>query len=58
MTQAEQAKLHEALFVRLLREVKDGSLMDAQKALDMMQGETAGQVLEALLGDDRVSDGA
>ena len=58
MTQEEQEKLHEALFVRLLREVKDGSLVDAQKALDMMQGETAGQVLEALLGDDRVPDGA
>lgn len=58
MTQEEQQRLHDALYARLLREVKDGSLVDAQKALDMMQGETAGQVLEALLGDDGVSDGA
>lgn len=58
MTQEEEKKLHDALFVRLLREVKDGSLVDAQKALDMMQGETAAQTLEALLGDNRVPDGA
>ena len=51
MTQEERAQLHKALFGRLLREVKDGSLADAQKALDMMQGETAAQTLEALIGD-------
>ncbi len=58
MTQEERAQLHKALFGRLLREVKDGSLADAQKALDMMQGETAAQTLEALIGDNGIPDGA
>lgn len=52
MTQEERAKLHDALFARLLHEVKDGSLTDAQKALDLMQGDTASEVLEALIGDN------
>lgn len=34
------------------------SLADAQKALDMMQGETAAQTLEALIGDNGIPDGA
>lgn len=58
MTQEERAQLHKALFGRLLREVKDGSLADAQKALDMMQGETAAQTLEALISDNGIPDGA
>lgn len=58
MTAVEREKLHDALFGRLLREVKDGSLTDAQKAMDMMQTEDAAQALEGLLGDDRVPDGA
>ena len=52
MTPEESAQLHVALFGRLLREVKDGSLSDAQKALDMMQGETAAQTLAELMGRD------
>ena len=58
LTQEERAQLQKALFGRLLREVKDGSLADAQKALDMMQGETAAQTLEALIGDNGIPDGA
>lgn len=52
MTQEEQTKLHDALFGRLMREVKDGSLTDAQKALDMLEGETAAQTLAELMGCD------
>ena len=52
MTPEEQAKLHKALFARLLREVEDGSMDTAQKAMDMMQGETAAQTLAELMGRD------
>lgn len=52
MTEEERQQLHKALFARLLREVKDGSLTDAEKALDLMQGDTAAQTLEALMGDN------
>ena len=58
LTQEESEVLHTALFGRLLREVKDGSLTDAQKAMDMLEGQTAAQTLEGLLGDNGISDGA
>lgn len=58
LTQEEREALHTALFSRLLREVKDGSLTDAQRAMDLMEGDTAALTLEGLLGDNGVLDGA
>lgn len=62
MTSAEKKKLHEALFTRLLHEVKDGSMDVALKARDMMEGETTTSFmhdfLEAIGTDNRVPDGA
>ena len=58
MTPEEREQLHKALFARLMKEVKDGSLTDAQKAMELMEGDNAALTLEALLGDDRVSDEA
>lgn len=57
MTQEERDKLHTALFARLLREVKDGSLTDAARALELMQGDIAAELLGALVGDNGVPDG-
>lgn len=58
MTQEERDKLHAALFSRLMHEVKDGSLTDAAKALELMNGDTAAELLGALVGDNGVPDGA
>lgn len=62
MTPAEKQKLHEALFTRLLHEVKDGSMDVALKARDMMEGETTTSFMHDFLGaisaDNRISDGA
>lgn len=52
MTQEEREQLHTALFARLLREVKEGSLTDAQKALDLMHGDVAAQTLAELMVSD------
>lgn len=51
MTQAEWEKLHDALFGRCLREVRDGSLTDAQKALEMMETQAQADALNSFLGD-------
>ena len=58
LTKAERNKLHAALFARLLHEVKDGSLTDAEKALAMMSGDSLTDFLGAWAGDNRVSGGA
>lgn len=63
MTQEEREKLHEVLFSRALREISEGSMKEAQIAVEVMErvgmGEdTASEVLAALLGDDRVLDEA
>lgn len=58
LTQEERKQLHEALFARLLHEVKDGSLTDAERAVGLMQGNAAGDFMEAFLGDNRVFDEA
>lgn len=61
MTQEEREKLHEVLFSRALREISEGSMKEAQIAVEVMErvgtGEDmASEVLAALLGDDRVPD--
>lgn len=56
MTQEERDKLHTALFARLMHEVKDGSLTDAAKALELMNGDTAAELLGALVGDNGIPD--
>lgn len=61
MTQEEREKLHEVLFSRALREISEGSMKEAQIAVEVMErvgtGEdTASEVLVALLGDNRVPD--
>ena len=61
MTQEEREKLHEVLFSRALREISDGSMKEAQIAVEVMDrlglGEDkASEVLAALLGDNRVPD--
>lgn len=58
MTQEERDRLHVALFSRLMHEVKDGSLTDAAKALELMNGDTASELLGALVGDNGVLVGA
>lgn len=57
MTQEERDQLHVALFSRLIHEVKDGSLTDAAKALELMNGDTAAELLGALVGDNGIPDG-
>ena len=56
LTQEEREALHSALFGRLMREVKEGSLTDAQRAMDMIDGDRAAQTLEALIGDNGIPD--
>ena len=60
MTQRERKKLHTALFSRVLREVNEGSLKDAQIGVEMLgnvDSETdSSEVLAALLGDNGIPD--
>ena len=61
MTQEEREQLHTALYGRALREITEGTMKEAQIAVEVMErlgtGEdTASEVLAALLGDNRVSD--
>lgn len=61
MTQEEREQLHRVLFSRALREITEGSMKEAQIAVELMEkagtGEdTASEILAALLGDDRVPD--
>ena len=61
MTQEEREQLHTALYSRALREITEGTMKEAQIAVEVMErlgtGEdTASEVLAALLGDNRVSD--
>ena len=61
MTQEEREQLHTALYRRALREITEGTMKEAQIAVEVMErlgtGEdTASEVLAALLGDNRVSD--
>lgn len=58
LTQEERAELHTALFARLLHEVKGGSLVDAARALDLINGDVAADLLGALVGDNGIPDGA
>lgn len=63
MTQEEIEQIHEALFSRALREISEGSMKEAQIAVEIMERvgtgqDTASEVLAALLGDDRVPDEA
>ena len=62
MTDEERKMLHQTLFKRAMREIINGSVKDAQTAVELMEriepGEdTASMVLAALLGDDRIPDG-
>ena len=61
MTQEQREKIREALYNRALREITEGSMKEAQIAVELMDREgmgedTAAEVLAALLGDDRVPD--
>lgn len=63
MTQEEREQLHAVLFARALREITEGTMKEAQIAVEVMEkvgtGEdAASEVLAALLGDNRVSDEA
>lgn len=61
MTQDQREKIREALYNRALKEITEGSMKEAQIAVELMDREgmgedTAAEVLAALLGDDRVPD--
>lgn len=63
LTQEQREKIREALYNRALKEITEGSMKEAQIAVEMMDREgmgedTAAKVLAALLGDDRVPDEA
>lgn len=63
MTQEEREKLHEVLYSRALREIFDGSMKEAQIAVEVMERvgtgkDAASEVLAVLLGDNRVPDEA
>lgn len=63
MTQEEREELHEVLYSRALREISDGSMKEAQIAVEVMERvgtgkDEASEVLAVLLGDNRVPDGA
>lgn len=61
MTREERDQLHKALYSRALREITEGSMKEAQIAVELMDREgtgedTAAEVLAALLGDNRIPD--
>ena len=61
MTQKERDQLHKALYNRALREISEGSMKEAQIAVELMDREgegedTAAEVLAALLGDNGIPD--
>lgn len=61
MTREEREQLHKALYSRALREITEGSMKEAQIAVELMDREgagedTAAEVLAALLGDDGIPD--
>lgn len=63
MTEEQREQLHGALFARVMREVTEGAMKEAQICVELLErvgtGEdTASQILEALLGDNRVPDEA
>lgn len=63
MTQEERDQLHTALYSRALREIGGGSMREAQIAVEVMERmasgkDTASEIMAALLGDNRVLDGA
>lgn len=63
MTREERDQLHIALYSRALREISEGSMKEAQIAVELMDREgtgedTAAEVLAALLGDNRIPDEA
>lgn len=61
MTQEERDQLHKVLYSRALREITEGSMKEAQIAVELMEREgagedTASEILAALLGDNGISD--
>ena len=63
MTQEEREQLHKVLFSRALREISEGSMKEAQIAVELMEREgtgedTASEILAALLGDNGIPDEA
>lgn len=61
MTQKEREQLHKVLFTRALREISEGSMKEAQIAVELMEREgagedTASEILAALLGDNGIPD--
>ena len=61
MTREERDQLHKVLFSRALKEITEGSMKEAQIAVELMDREgtgedTASEILAALLGDNRVPD--
>lgn len=61
MTQDQREKIREALYNRALKEITEGSMKEAQIAVELMDREgmgedTAAEVLAALLGDNGIPD--
>ena len=61
MTREERDQLHKALYSRALREITEGSMKEAQIAVELMSREGMGEdsateVLAALLGDNGIPD--
>ena len=61
MTQEQREKIREALYNRALKEITEGSMKEAQIAVELLEkagtGEdTAAEVLAALLGDNGIPD--
>ena len=61
MTREEREQLLKALYSRALREISEGSMKEAQIAVELMDREgmgedTAAEVLAALLGDNGIPD--
>lgn len=61
LTQEERQQLHKVLFTRAIKEISEGSMKEAQIAVELMErdgtGEdTAAEVLAALLGDNGIPD--
>ena len=61
MTQEQREKIREALYNRALKEITEGSMKEAQIAVELMSREGMGEdsateVLAALLGDNGIPD--
>ena len=61
MTREQRDRILEALYSRALKEITEGSMKEAQIAVELMEREgtgedTAAEVLAALLGDNGIPD--